>query len=265
MLDDDDTLATEEPQDGAQLAAVTETPAPAEGATAAPEGQDAGGEAKPDATPKPRQADRRFAHLQARTSEAMRRAEEAERRAEAAEAMLRQAQNGGTQQQPAAPTDRAEIVAEAQRLVAEERVRERRQAVIDGGVKDLGAEVWNEKTAMLHSMGALARPEFMEALVDIPDAHRLVAALADDPDQLKALLDKRPAAMAASMGRMAAELNVADAPKPKEISRVAPPVRPVGAGRPTPAPDPAKMTTQEYIAFRNRTAPKKLGGQGQAA
>jgi hypothetical protein len=261
MFEDDDKPAGEGAEDEGEAAPVIETPEPTEGAQAAPETpQEGGDEAKPE--PAGKSATRRVAHLQARASDAIRRAEEAERRAEAAEAMVRQ-QNGSTEHPTRQPTTRDEVVAEAQRIVAEERVRERRQLVIDAGVKEHGAETWNEKTAMLHTMGALARPDFMEALVDLPEAPALVVRLADDPDQLAALLAKRPAAMAAAMGRMAAEMAVAE--KPKEISRAPPPVKPVSGGRAAPAPDPEKMNTKEYIAWRNQTAPKHLGGQGKAA
>ncbi len=264
MFEDDDKPAGEAAEGEGEAAPVAEAPEPTEGTQAAPEAPQEGTEEEPKPEPKQPRGDRRFAHLQARTSDAIRRAEAAEQELEAARALLRQNQNGGGgEQQPRQPSTRDEVVAEAQRIVAEERVRERRQLVIDAGVKEHGAETWNEKTAMLHTMGALARPDFMEALVDLPEAPALVVRLADDPDQLAALLAKRPAAMAAAMGRMAAEMAVAE--KPKEISRAPPPVKPVSGGRAAPAPDPTKMNEKDYIAWRMRTAPKHLGGQGKAA
>jgi hypothetical protein len=102
----------------------------------------------------------------------------------------------------------------------------------------------------------------MEALVDLPGAHKLVVALADEPDKLQVLLAKRPTAMAAEMGRMAAELANA---KPKPISKAPAPVSPIGNGRAQPDADVTKMTAKEYIAWRNKTAPRHLGGKGQAA
>lgn len=262
MFEDDDNPAGEAQEGEGEAAPVVETLEPTDAAQAAPETpQEGTEEAKPEPAKQPR-GDRRFAHLQARTSDAIRRAEDAERRAEAAEAMVRQ-QSGGGEQQQRQPSNRDEVVAEAQRIVAEERIRERRQLVIDAGVREHGSDAWNEKTGMLNTLGALARPDFMEALVDLPEAPALVVRLADDPDQLMALLAKRPAAMAAAMGRMAAEMAVAE--KPKEISRAPPPVKPVSGGRAAPAPDPSKMSAKEYIVWRNQTAPKHLGGQGKAA
>ena len=273
MLDDEDPNAaageaaegTQQPEGNTDTAAQ---PEPSGETTAAPET-----EAKPEPEqPKPSKGDRRFAHLQARASEAQRRADAAEQELAAARDLIRQYQGGangqgqqgnGTQQP--APTSDEQILARAQQIVAEERVREKRQLVIDAGVKALGVEPWNAATSMLHTMGALAKPEFMESLVELPPetALQIVAHLADDPDQLKALLEKRPAAMATAIGRLAEQITVSD--KPKEISRVAAPVRPVGAGRAVPEKDPSKMTATEYIKFRNQTAPKHLGGQGKAA
>jgi hypothetical protein len=271
MLDDEDP--------NAPAGEATEGAPQPEGSTDAPTQPETTGDAAAEAVadppaqpdpPKPSKGDRRFAHLQARASEAQRRADAAEQELAAARDLIRQYQGGtnsqgqpgnGTQQ--LAPTSDDQILARAQQIVAEERVREKRQLVIDAGVKAHGVEAWNAATSMVHTMGALAKPEFMESLVELPPetAQQIVAHLADDPDQLKSLLEKRPAAMATAIGRLAEQI-VTD--KPKEISRVAAPVRPVGAGRAVPEKDPSKMSAAEFIKYRNQTAPRHLGGQGKA-
>lgn len=158
---------------------------------------------------------------------------------------------------PQSLTEQA-IQAEVDRRTAQNEFNAARAAVINGGVQEFGAETWNAKTQMIASMGATDNTAFMEALVELPDAHKLVAALADDPDRLVSLLNKRPQAMATAMGLMSAEMAIA-APKPR-ISNAPAPVKPIAARGAQAEADPAKMTTKEFIEYRNRTAPRHLGG-----
>lgn len=155
-----------------------------------------------------------------------------------------------------------QIDAAAERKIAERETAQAKAALIAAGVKEMTAPVWDEKTGILQTLGALETPGFLDALLDIPEAPKLVSYLADEPDELAALLAKSPTKMATAMGRMAERLSV-DTPKP--ISKVAAPIKPVGPGRVTPIPDVTKMSAKEYIEFRDRTAPKHLGGRGQAA
>ncbi len=268
MADDDVPQPAEEAPPPVESTPAPEPPSPEstpapEGETPAPEGEAAEAPQEPKPNPK---IEARMRHLTRAANDAKREAEEHRLRAEAAEQVLAQLRAGNGQEQPQQAANgqyQAAVQAEANRLIAEQRANEERGALIAAGVKDYTAETWNEKTAMLATMGALQRPEFMETLLSIPDGHRLAVALADDPDELANLLGKRPAQMAAMMGRMAAELSVADEPK-KPVSRAPAPVKPVGTGRVAPQPDPGKMTSAEYIAWRNRTAPKHLGGRGEA-
>ncbi len=242
-----------------------EEPKPAE---ASPEQQpepQADQQAPKDDAPK-NHASRRFAAIMERARLETQRADEAEARAKRLEELLAARNGGGDgEDKPASGQQltREQILAEARRIVAEERLAERRNTIVQAGVKEFGTDAWNEKSAVLHAMGALDRPDFMEALLDQDDAHQLIATLADDPDQLQAILAKRPASMAAAIGRLAAEMN-AQTPKP-EISKAPAPIKPLTTARSVPPPDPAKMTEREYIEYRNRTAPKHLGGKGIAA
>jgi hypothetical protein len=94
---------------------------------------------------------------------------------------------------------------------------------------------------------AHGRPDFVEALAELPDGHRVVAKLANDPKAAARILGLPRVRMAAALGGYAAR------PAP------APVAKPVA--RPAPAPKaaaPAPMTSREYIEFRNRTAPRHL-------
>jgi hypothetical protein len=157
------------------------------------------------------------------------------------------------------------IRAEADKLREQERYDEARTELIQTGIKELGQETWNKKTEVLAALGATDNADFMEALVGTPDAQKLVAALADDPDQLQSLLSKRPLAMAREMGRMAEQLA---APKPKTLSDVAAPVTPVRPRGTTPTPDIAdtkNLSVKEWIELRNKQAPRHLGGARKRA
>ncbi len=154
----------------------------------------------------------------------------------------------------------------AEQMRQQERYEEARTDLIQTGIKELGREVWDKKTEVLAALGATENASFMEALVELPDAQKLVAALADDPDRLTTLLAKRPTAMAAEMGRMTAEL--AAPPKPKALSDVAAPIAPVRRGGTTPAPDindTKNLSVKEWIELRNKQAPRHLGGARKRA
>lgn len=170
-----------------------------------------------------------------------------------------------TDNQPKAPAELTQqaIRAEAERLRAEEDYKAALKSVIDGGAKEYGAQDWNAKTQLVAGLGATDNPAFMEALVALPDAHKLVASLADDPDRLSTLLAKRPAAMAAEMGRMAAAME--SAPAKPVLSKAPAPVKPIASRGTAAEPDPSKMSMKEYVAWREANAPRNLGGKRQRA
>jgi len=208
-------------------------------------------------------ASKRISHLSARANEAIRRAEIAERERDEAKALLAQRGNG---EQPAGRTvTEADVDALAERKLADRLLAQRRASLVQAGAEEFGADKWNEATGYLATAGLQQKDGFMEAVSDIDNAHQVLVALADDPDVVAELLTMRPVAMAARLGRMAAELSMSDKPAARAISKAPPPVRPVAPGRTAPPPDPEKMTTKQYLEFRKRTAPKHLGGQGQAA
>jgi hypothetical protein len=142
----------------------------------------------------------------------------------------------------------AEIHAEAERIVAGQTAARERQRIIDAGVKEYGAEKWNEDTQLLHTLGALARPEFMEVLADMPDdAHRVVAELAGDPDQaVRMLRGRSPAQIATALGRLAGKVEKARtaAAKPAAAS-----TQPTAAG----------FNPRTFIAERNAAERKRAG------
>src|SRR6185312_14576836 len=211
-------------------------PPPAETDPPAPETADAT-QAAPDAPAdttdepaKPTQADRRFAILSSRlTTEA-----EARRAAETELAAARALLNAGKPDE--APTPPAETVEQAAaRLVAERDSARARNALIEAGRKEYTAAVWDAHADVLHSMGATTNQAFMAALVELPNATKIVAHLAEDVDALQSLLNKSPLAMATEMGRMAAEMSRPAPARP--LSNAPRPANPIASPATPPEPD----------------------------
>lgn len=134
--------------------------------------------------------------------------------------------------QPSPTVTPDEVQRQARAIVEQERVQARTQSLIDAGVKELGQNEWNEKTTIVANLGATENPAFMRAIVTVPNGHKVVAQLADNPDSLPALLRMDPVEMAAELGRIGAELTP---PKPRRVSQAPAPGAPVG-GRAVPEP-----------------------------
>lgn len=193
-------------------------------------------------------------------------------RAAAAEALLAASReaNGEPEPSKARPPQDA-IRAEAEKLRAQERFDDRRRSLVNEGVKEFGEDDWNSKTRAVASVGATDNANFMGALVEIENAPKLIAYLADEAEELEALLAMSPTGMATKMGKMAAKLDDAPAtarpstPAPK-VSTAPKPITPV-SGRAAPAPDvyDPKLSMSEYVKLRDKTAPPKLGGRRQAS
>ena len=262
--------------DAQTLQADPEETAPAVETPAAPVAADLP-VAAPEPAPEPTEAEKAAAaretkkadDVRKRINALTRRGAEAERERDALRAQLAAAQALiGAQQPageetaptaPAAPLTDEVIRARAAELNAAERFQERTRDLISKGAKELGADTWNEKTGILAEMGATGNQAFMQALAELPDAHKLVAHLADDLDTLSGLLGRSPVAMAAEMGRIAAAIST---PVQRSLSAAPKPVAPV-TGRVTAEPDvyDDKMSMAEYVKLRRKTAPVALGGE----
>lgn len=209
--------------------------------------------------PRPSQGDRRVAQFTARNAALQAELAEASRRADAAEALLRE----GRQEQT--PTAEAEAMARqmARQMVVQETFNAKLNAVIESGSREFTPAGWTERAGVLYSMGATTNAVFMEALVEQPNAPAIVAALAEDVDRLTAILSKPPAALAAELGRMSAKLETTEAPKPPVSRAPSPPrpVAPVAAGKEPDIYDD-KISMEDFVRIRNKTAPRRLGGRG---
>ena len=173
----------------------------------------------------------------------------------------RGAPQDGAQPQPTARAPEVTVEQRAEQLLAERSAETRRQTLVQAGVKEFTPQVWDAKTEVIAQLGATENPAFMRAVVAVPEGHKVVAALADDPDRVASLLRMEPLEMAAEMGRMSAELS---APRPRAPVSAAPAPVAAPTGRVQPTPDiynTSSMSMKEYAAHRAKTAPPSLGGQ----
>lgn len=74
------------------------------------------------------------------------------------------------------------------------------------------------------NMGASERPEFMRIIADMSEGHKIVAQLADNPDEAVRILSLPAHRMALELGRLSAV-----PPKPKPVSAAPEPIKPLGS------------------------------------
>lgn len=94
----------------------------------------------------------------------------------------------------------------ASELLARREAAAKQSELIQNGVKELGENSWNDKTEILHHLGATGNEAFMRAVMVVPDGHKVIAALADDPTKVMGLLQRSPLEMATEIGRLAADI-----------------------------------------------------------
>lgn len=251
--------ATDTP-DPASDAPEQEAPAVEQAATDTPEAQP---EAPPEAEKKSRAAEQiAINRLTREKHEARRRLEAAEKEAAIYKALAEgRVGPDGAVLPPSQERTESEIERRAREMIGQQRTEERRRALVSNGAKEYGEAAWNEKTQTIALLGATENAAFMQAIVSVPNGQKIVAALADDPDKAATLLQMEPLEMAAEMGRLAAEL----APPKPRVSQAPRPVDPL-RGRATPEPDvydTKSSSMAEWVALRNKQAPRHLGGQGK--
>jgi hypothetical protein len=248
--------------------AAPEPPAEPKAAQEPPEAPE--GDAEPEAeTKETDDATESARKLQARVTRLNREKWEAKRDAAAAQARLDELQRAYQAAQPpqpgAPPADAVELA--KQQLRAEQAMREFNEAcnrTAAAGRTEFGSTAFDEAIGALNAVGAGQRPDFLEAVTQIPDGHRLYPLLAADLDNAGRILALPPLRMAVELAKLAlvaptpaAEANGA-APSPSElppVSQAPPPIRPIrGVAR---NPNPANETMAEFIKRRDKEEGEK--------
>lgn len=93
----------------------------------------------------------------------------------------------------------------------------------------------------------------LDIVTDMPKGHAVLYALGKDPDLIEKVVKMSPAKQALELARLEAGLNK---PVAKAISNAPAPVKPLdGSGR--SEEDPSKMSMEDFVAWRAKTARKR--------
>jgi hypothetical protein len=223
-----------------------ETPAEAEPAPA---------QAKQAESEKPK----RTPWYQTRIDEITKARREAERKVTELEAKL----GAANPEKPAEgqPTQVSEdvILQRAEQIVAQREFKAKAEHMMDAGNKEFGPSEFNDRCNVVASLGAGDRADFMEIVTDpdiIPDGHKLIGALADDPEEAQRIFKLPATKMAAALVQFQSKIKPAEKP----ISQAPAPIKPIGGSAKPSAPnDTDDMKT--WLAKRNATARMSAGGK----
>lgn len=175
--------------------------------------------------------DRQIEKLRGREATAAQELKEAKDRAAAAEALL-----------AAAPEERAGVLEEQtrERIRKEESEKVRQEAYykgINAGLEKMDAagkvafkDTWDDRIAQARDAfreDLVARPDFLEAVTDLPNSAAVYHELAGDPDKFEAMLALPPHKMGMELARLSDKLAK---PAPRQVSRAPAPIVPLNRG-----------------------------------
>lgn len=124
----------------------------------------------------------------------------------------------------------------AAQIAAQKAYEAKAENWIQAGQKEFGAAEFNQICSDVAAMGAGDSPEFMQLVTDpeiIPEGHRVLAALRDNPDDAQRIANLPPVKMAAALVAFANKAK----PQAAQISSAPEPIRPVGGSAKASAPD----------------------------
>lgn len=146
----------------------------------------------------------------------------------------------------------------AEARVAQRDYDRRSKAWIEAGQKEFGANEFNDKCNEVAALGAGESSAFMQLITDpeiIQDGHKVVAALAANPEEATRILALDPLRMSAALTKFASTAK----PPEKKISQAPPPIKPIG-GSAKPSEPNDDQNTKDWMANRNKTARTSAGG-----
>lgn len=144
------------------------------------------------------------------------------------------------------------------KLAAKEYER-RAKSWVQAGQKEFGAAEFDTICADVAAMGVGDSPDFMQIITDpeiVPEGHKVLAMLREDPDTAERILAMPPMKMSAALALMSTK----EKPTPAPISKAPAPIKPVGgSAKPATVDDNQDMKT--WLANRNKTARYTPGGK----
>jgi hypothetical protein len=217
--------------------AVVETPAteqaPETGTEQTPEEQE-----KPSEPEKPKHKP----WFQERIDQLTREKYEERRRAEALEARL--AEQLADPEKKAAPEtpDLDKLVAErAAELRRTEQFNAKCDEIYSSGKSEFAD--FDDTLGNFKLLGGLSQP-LLEAVTQLPDAHKVLHHLGSNMDEAARILSLAPVPMALELAKLSQS-----APKPKPVSKAPPPIKPID-GQPTGTKSPEDMSMEEWVEWR---------------
>lgn len=147
----------------------------------------------------------------------------------------------------------------ANAIVAQREVERRSRGFLEAGEKEFGREGFQEKCNEVAALGAGDSREFMQLVTDpdiMPDGPKVIAALADHPEEAQRILAMDPLKMAAALTRFATTMKEPE----KKISNAPPPIKPVGGTAKASEPSDT-MPMSQWLELRNKTARTSAGGK----
>lgn len=204
---------------------------------------------------------KRLDKIREREAAALQREAAANARAAAAEALLA-AQRAGAEE-PAAEGDalpkarvytQAELNVEATRIatqqLAADKFNARCDEVAGAGQKEFGTK-WATSLEALRDVGAISDDlSFLQDALDTEAPEKVLHHLGQNPDEAERLLTLSPNRRAVALDRLATQLNVEKPRAARPISKVPPPITPVGSARGAKEIDinDPNLTDEESIA-----------------
>jgi hypothetical protein len=171
----------------------------------------------------------------------------AEQRAADAEAMLERLQAGKDAPLATPAPNSPDFQSAVQREAARLRLADDSTAIRDAGYREFGQQ-FGQSLAVLNAAGAVSDEIVLDLIaVDKPNAHKILASLAQDPERATALAGMDSRRRTAELTRISMAANAPTAPAPK--TPVAPVAKQVSkAPAPAPAVEPSATKTVPWYS-----------------
>lgn len=194
------------------------------------EGSEAGGEGEQE-QPKPK---KKLPWELRRIHEETNKRREVERELEQAREELERLRKGGASENgPGSEPDPDTLINQrAQQIVEQREFQSRVNDWAAKGAQEFGVDDFNASCNLIASlMDDRQQANFMKTITDpeiVEDGHKVIAALADDPEEAERILSLPPVKQALALNKLAAKVNKPATPAPKPISKAPAPVTPIG-------------------------------------
>lgn len=143
----------------------------------------------------------------------------------------------------------------ARSITAAEKFNNACNDVYEKGVSEFGTE-FKEAVSTLGRVGELSR-DFLEIITEIPEGHKILNHLGNDPDEAERILSLSPTKQAIAIAKLEAEVRK---PASRPISQVPAPITTVsGHAQPRESLDDPKLETKKWMELRN----KELDAKGK--